>query len=517
MGLYAADGSWNVTVVDGTAVTGLYAADGSMNVAVSEGTSPVGLTHPCGARWVTVATSGVVGFYAPDGSMYVSETGTPEGAQKVTVVSGGLGVVEIPEDLGWTPTWSITSSGDTYTISNLDFDDLKPTPAFIYYCSPTGSAVNSPTNDNSADPITPRRFVTLANANGGIVEARIAGGVYYGNIGFDGNNFTCAGVVLSLWEGQQAAGRPVFVKRGTNLIAPWTADVGATYFTAHSVANTTVFDLLYRDAGGIPTRLTAAVDLTTCRATPGTYFFDSGASRMYVTAQDSRVLTGSTTMIVPTAGNVFQYTPIIDAQLWMDGIDFIGPTLGSVATANKRLTWNARDVGYIGGTNGLALTGPVDAINLSPRVGGGNSDGLNYHGNAQGDGTALEYDLRSIRSGYDASAANNASTAHENCVVISVAGDYAGSQDRVIHDINSAKRFMVGSTIRESAGTGATSITMQAGTGGGTAAEIWLDDCTIEDSTTGGLFADAGCAIRYRNMSIAGLTTGGTGTIEAFV
>jgi hypothetical protein len=517
MTFYASDGSWNVTVVDGTTRVGRFNANGSTNVVISDGTSGKGQFHPSGALRITFAdgTNGV-GHYAYDGSLLVVESDTTPtyNAQKVTVLANPIG---IPAGLGWTPSFGVEEVLDDYSVTNLDFDALKPTPDYVYYLSPTGSAAASPTNDNPADPITPRRFVTLANANTGIVEGRIAGGVYYGNIGFDGNNFTCAGVVLSLWEGQQAAGRPVFVKRGTNLIAPWTADTGATWYTAHSVANTAVFDKLYRTAQGIIPRLTAAADLTACRATPGSYFYDSGASRMYVTAQDSRSLSGDTNMLVPTSGNVFSYVPTINAQLWCDGMDFIGPTIGTMATADRTLLWNARDTGYFGGTNGLALTGTVDAILLSPRTGGSNSDGLNYHGNAQGDVRVLESDVRSARNGFDAAGINNTSTLHEECIGISVAGDYAGSQDRVIHDINSAKRFFAGSTIHASAGSGATAITIQAGNSGGTAAEIWLDGCTVEDSTTGGLYADTGCAIRYKNMSIAGLTTAGGGTIEAYV
>jgi len=470
---------------------------------------------------VTVAAGGMP-VVEGVGGLPVEESSSGYGVAVTKVAAYGMPVtftggieVSIPAGLGWTPTWKIYKNGSTYTV-NIDFNALKPAPAVIYYCSPTGSPTNSPTHDNPADPITPRRFVTLANTNGGICEARIAGGVYYGNIGFDGNNFTCAGVVLSLWSGQQAAGRPVFVKRSTNLIAPWTLDSGSTYYTAHTVANTPVFDLLYRNAGGVIPRLTAAANLAACQATPGSCFFDSGASRMYVRAQDSRNLVGDANMLVPTAGTVFNYAPTIDGQLWADGIDFVGSVLGTQATATKTLAWNARDVGYFAGANALALLGPVTSINLAPRVNGANSDGMNYHGNAAGDVKALEYDLRSGRNGYDAAGTNNTSTLHELCKAISVEGDYAGSQDRCVHDIQTSKRFMVGATIRASAGAGATAITVQAGQGGLATTEIWLDDCVVENSTTAGLFADTGCAIRHRNMSIAGLTTGGGGTIGAF-
>jgi len=92
MSFYAADGSWNVTVVDGSTYTGLYAADQSLNVIKSDGSTYVGSYHPCGAQYVSTNTSGLVSFYAPDGSIYVTNTGMPstDQGQPVTVVSGSL-------------------------------------------------------------------------------------------------------------------------------------------------------------------------------------------------------------------------------------------------------------------------------------------------------------------------------------------------------------------------------------------------------------------------------------------
>jgi hypothetical protein len=93
MGFYAADGSMNVTVVDGLSYTGLHASDGSINVIKSPGGSYVGAYHPCGAWWVTLTPGGAVPIRAPDGSMYVDDTGlsfNKNTGQRVTVVSGTL-------------------------------------------------------------------------------------------------------------------------------------------------------------------------------------------------------------------------------------------------------------------------------------------------------------------------------------------------------------------------------------------------------------------------------------------
>lgn len=91
MALYAADGGINVTVVDGTAITGLYAADGSWNVVLSLNTIPVGVHHPCGGYWVTVTDSNSRGIYHADGSLFVNESPyTHKAGIRVTAVSGDL-------------------------------------------------------------------------------------------------------------------------------------------------------------------------------------------------------------------------------------------------------------------------------------------------------------------------------------------------------------------------------------------------------------------------------------------
>lgn len=90
-GLYAADGSLNMTGVSGLSYTGLYAADGSLNAIAAPGNSYVGAYHPCGALYVTqapVVTTAPNPLRAPDGSMYCSVSPYTYGGQRVTFVSG---------------------------------------------------------------------------------------------------------------------------------------------------------------------------------------------------------------------------------------------------------------------------------------------------------------------------------------------------------------------------------------------------------------------------------------------
>lgn len=84
-GMYAADGSWNVTNVVGDVYTGIYAPDGSINIISS---SPgEGLYHACGAFRVTSAGDTPLPRYAPDGSLYVNDSGFNNGTQRVTILA----------------------------------------------------------------------------------------------------------------------------------------------------------------------------------------------------------------------------------------------------------------------------------------------------------------------------------------------------------------------------------------------------------------------------------------------
>lgn len=91
MGLYASDGSINVTVVDGNSYVGAQAADGSLNVLVVDGSDYTGLLAGCGAVNVIAAVADSNSYFHPCGAWYVSESPYSIGAVRVTVVSGSIG------------------------------------------------------------------------------------------------------------------------------------------------------------------------------------------------------------------------------------------------------------------------------------------------------------------------------------------------------------------------------------------------------------------------------------------
>lgn len=88
-GLYAADGSWNVSVETAANTRGVQATHGGLNVfkAASGGKGAQG---PSGQIRVTYTAAAVNTAMAPDGSLYVTKSPYVKGAQPVTVISGAL-------------------------------------------------------------------------------------------------------------------------------------------------------------------------------------------------------------------------------------------------------------------------------------------------------------------------------------------------------------------------------------------------------------------------------------------
>lgn len=445
--------------------------------------------------------------------------------------------VPIPAGLGYSPSDFVIYDLNGKSYTTFDMGAVKPVPDYIYYCSPTGNASASPASNDPNTPITPRRVRDLANAHGGVIQVYLAGGQYYGNIGFDGNNFTCAGLIVEGWSGQ-GTGRPLLIKRNTNQAIPlppatnaWTFDQGTTYSTVHVTGGTSgVWDLVNKDMRGAYTRLPYAPDLATCRATPGTCWWNGATDstgRMYVNPIDGRSLIGDqSTMIVSTNSRAFLYNRSGNAVCWMKGVDIIGGTAFQIQTAATNGKFYAEDCGFYGGdgssTGSLSVLGNIEFRVKRCIFGGSVEDSFNRHGNTTGDAKGLIEDGWGIFSGYNATGANNVTTAHENCITIEVGCTFMGAQNRTVHHIQNSKTFMVRPRVYASKATDTTGVTIVAGSAAGQSTEIWiwgLGAGGIENSVQGGFYAYAGSSIRYANGDFSGITVapGSAGTIGSYV
>src|SRR6266576_5419362 len=117
-GLHAADGSINITIVSGLAITGLYAADGSLNIVIRNGLTITGIYHPCGAINAVVTTGSVLGFYHPCGAMNISVSPYVSASVHVTVVSGSITNIFPNHQLDWPVPKGYRHSIDLKTHTN---------------------------------------------------------------------------------------------------------------------------------------------------------------------------------------------------------------------------------------------------------------------------------------------------------------------------------------------------------------------------------------------------------------
>lgn len=85
MSLHAADGSFNVTFVNGTQYTGLYAANGSYNAVEVDGTTYTGVYNPCGAFNIFLSTK--PGTTAPCGALNCSKNPYTPNTLRITDVT----------------------------------------------------------------------------------------------------------------------------------------------------------------------------------------------------------------------------------------------------------------------------------------------------------------------------------------------------------------------------------------------------------------------------------------------
>lgn len=161
-GVYADDGSWRVTLVDGTAYSGRYAPDESIYLTPST-TAPddvEGMDHPCGALIFTTAPDNAnISRYATNGSLYVQVSPyTSTGAQRVTVVGNGLPPSPTPNQI---------ISPSLLTNNNSFFPTIV-TPGYKPIVAPLLTNTNSfftPVLDGGTAFITPPKFTNSNSFN----------------------------------------------------------------------------------------------------------------------------------------------------------------------------------------------------------------------------------------------------------------------------------------------------------------------------------------------------------------
>lgn len=202
-GIYSQEGYIRVTVVNGLSRVNRYAPDGSWNVVLATGTAWKGANHPCGALWVKVAPSTGAPARAPDGSLYVTESGAFGRGTRVKVVSGSL------------------SGGAAYTYRDTQISNASATNVTSFTVD-IGTA--------SADRLV---IVGAGKQNASVAVSVTVNGT---NLVKDAENIGTQG---SIWSGLVSAG-----SGAVPIVVTWVAGVfdsrGVVVWTATGLSSNTV-------------------------------------------------------------------------------------------------------------------------------------------------------------------------------------------------------------------------------------------------------------------------------------
>lgn len=443
--------------------------------------------------------------------------------------------VSVPAAFGSTNGINIYRASGGAISTDFNIDAQRPAVAVTYYIDP----VSGLDANDGLTPATPKlnlsSAITAANTGNLATAFLCKPGDYRGLRGPNGVGINLPTAVIEPWatDPAAAASRVYFIRKSDALANLWVLEAGNTYrrTTTTGADPVWVFDRAIRTRS-IPASYPKASSLANCQATAGTWWRDSGTGNFYVHAADDRNLIGDPSIEVSATGTNLNLIPTQSMTVWIQNVEFGCGDEPFVCnfTTNTGLTMDVylKNVGTFGARVGNGLSYDADLATCTLRTfqyrcwtAYNVKDGFNYHAQGSVIGTfAFENECWTGFTGADAGLANNATTQHENCRAISLNCDFAGSQNRTLHDVTATKRWMLGTTVRASQGLDAgTAQTVVSGhPDGASNCTIWMDTCVIYNSPAGGLVAyGVADRIYYANMSIAGLTTAGAGQIATYV
>jgi hypothetical protein len=489
---------------------------------------------------------------------------------------------------GDTIPFTISRSSGGAISTTYSADATRPTPTTTFYVNTTGAIDNDGLTPATAVPSI-AAAVAMAQATGGTCAIKVVGGKYRranglftrsaspgaGTYRAGINNVTLldSNLIIESADGQRWWSIIEDVYAAPSFAA--TADPNiwvATYTT--EAPGILMLDWNNLDADGIPRMLTPLIAAPANAAAPwpeinalwtlysgikdkasdastyttGACWLNTTNKKIYVRTFDNRHPTGLNSDIDNLANQSglrgAETALTANRTMWMRGGAFMGGFNGAfvaTSTNTSRLTYYADDMVFYGGYGFGAFTTIISGAGAA--TGGTKSvlnnckayyallDGFNYHGNVTvATATSpfgIEIGCKSRWCGWTTGLANNGTTCHEACRVISINSEYLNAQDRTINDIQSAMRWMLGcagSTRRTADASAQSRIVCAQLSGNPGTCTIWLDTFTPLDGAFGAPQAqyDAntvttaiGVVNFATNMSLPGGPIGG-GTFAAY-
>lgn len=505
-------------------VTQIWAAIGATRGAVIQGDVQTldAVTHRVVMRWVDPATWTHVSVGArrfrrrevvdPDGRMRVLEALVEEEMTGAGAPPGALPeLLQVPAGFGWVPPLNITRQPNgTYT------HDFTMAPYVItgkaYYLSPTGSDTN-----DGLSAATPRRSLWRILQDVGDYDViYLAAGEYDVASGWASRSMSRSASMIA------TGGRAVISRRATAV--SWAADAtnpGVWLGTpANAVGIGVVLDARFPDANGQPQRLLRVASIAAVAATPGSYF--PVGTTVYVRTQDSRA-PDSQVSALHTGVNALMSATVSG---YFENIDFLGGNAAFVSAgvmnASRTIAFNNCTFRFASNGDGLDLDSGGDVFLLNCIAEHNERDGLNYNRANDSPAGARVVEIGCIArwNGYVNTGFNNGTTLHSQTFGVTLNCLVEKNQNRNVHDVFGTRRWMIGSTVRDSRATDASSANyvvaqIPGQSGAGIACSLWLEGCTSSGSLND-LVINAGGTARLRNTNTGGWSVTNSGVLESY-
>jgi hypothetical protein len=418
------------------------------------------------------------------------------------IPSDGLGALfTLPSEFTalWNPDFNIYENGRTYS-TDFDFDALKPTGT-TYYATKTG-------NDTTGDGSVGNPYRTLQKAwDEGADIVMVGDGVWDRVDGFTaGFNPTRDFAIQAVNKGKAILTRAQPSLSWTQQGSPNTDVYTSTRSSVGRVLDLTATgragEFLKDGTTPVPIPLTKVANLAECQALAGSWY--QSGSTVGIHTHNNR--TPDSSVIVSLIENI--WTANNDVTIWMDGIEGWGDSAARhELSANNTAIWAWRDCAarYVDASvqNGLIIQGVNETYSIrcdtTDIISG---DGFNYKNTAGATNPpkGLEVDCKAIRCGKDTATNFNGSTAHDNCLVIRLNGDYSETFGPVIADVGDAKTVSLGVVSGDSLltdNTGSDTAFQTGDDGLLINAVTWLKNCTANGANYARYAAGSGTIYDY--------------------
>lgn len=468
-------------------------------------------------------------------------------------VPGAPIAIPVPAGFGYTPNFTISWNGSTYT-TDFDPTTLRPTTQLLVYACQCGNNNNDASASDAAHAVRSIRLAqAIANAavtassgsiTGYAVEV-VAGTYRQSNTQARSGQPTLNGTYADDMSSVNPNANEVIEGYGGNAISM--ADVALPAYVASGFTNiyvstyttqspsATVIDTSNLDQYGKPTRMAKVLSVAnpadpsaeinaTWAQFPGmgAVWQDSANSKVWVRTFNNRA--PDSAVIDINGANRVRYPTVAQATLYINNFQEWGGANPGTSLAGPNY-FVAVDSAFLYGANGISFQSDTNSFVYFVRVNGsyGEDDGLNYHG-LTGSTSALtgpkvvEINCVANWNGFGGGGLNNGSTIHEYVQIIRINGDYRNNADRSIHDVQHAQSWNLNSLSGPSFNPAASPQgNWVAGEADGDSTQMWIDRGVSEPGSTYDLYAYGGSSIFYANP-VSGIpgNTGGAGTITTY-